>query len=175
MPCLGRRKYRGSTGTGLAQPKPTVTIISRPNQSMCRRGFRLSRRARLAVGSPKASAASPWHVSCTVRHRNTDTSRSSRSHREPKSSAFHKFSRYPTGLPPQNSIQVHYIKNSLRLQAKKNSRPHGAAVPAIAYRFSCFRASMGFSRRMRRVAYSMVANTTTNTLPTAMATLYHGI
>ena len=32
---------------------------------------------------------------------------------------------------------------------------------------------MGFSRRMRRVAYSMVANTTTNTLPTAMATLYH--
>ena len=134
-----------------------------------------SRRSRLAVGSPRAYAARPWQVSCTVRHRNTDASRSSRSHREPKSSAFHKFSRYPTGLPPQNSIQVHYIRNFLRLQAKKNSRPHGAAVPAIAYRFSCFRASMGFSRRMRRVAYSMVANTTTNTLPTAMATLYHGI
>ena len=67
MPCLGFRKYRGSTGTGLAQPNPATNIISRPIQSMCRRGFRLRRCMDLAVGSPRARAARPWQVSWTVR------------------------------------------------------------------------------------------------------------
>ena len=38
IPPLGFLKYRGSTGTGLAQPKPTTTIIKRPKGSRWRRG-----------------------------------------------------------------------------------------------------------------------------------------
>ena len=53
MPCLGFLKYRGSTGTGLAQPKPTAIIMIRPKGSRWRRGFRESRWLCLAVGSPR--------------------------------------------------------------------------------------------------------------------------
>ena len=52
IPPLGFLKYRGSTGTGLAQPKPTTTIIKRPKGSRWRRGFRERRWLSLAVGSP---------------------------------------------------------------------------------------------------------------------------
>ena len=44
-----------------------------------------------------------------------------------------------------------------------------------AQKLSDFRVSTRSSRRNFRTAYSMVANTTANTLPTAMATLYQGI
>ena len=54
MPRLGFLKYRISTGTGLAQPKPQMTMEARPSQSIWCRGLKLSRRIRLAVGSPRA-------------------------------------------------------------------------------------------------------------------------
>ena len=63
MPSLGFRKYRGSTGTGLAQPKPATSIMRAPKGSMWRMGLRESRWRRLAVGSPRAQAARPWQVS----------------------------------------------------------------------------------------------------------------
>ena len=54
MPCFGFLKYRMSTGTGFAQPKPTSSIAAKPNQSMWCSGFKLKRCSRLAVGSPRA-------------------------------------------------------------------------------------------------------------------------
>ena len=54
MSRLGCRRRYMFTGTGLAQPKPTVNIRARPSQSMWCSGFRLSRCSRFAVGSPSA-------------------------------------------------------------------------------------------------------------------------
>ena len=63
-----------------------------------------------------------------------------------------------------------------RLSPQKKQAPAmRRGLAAKPHKFSFFSASTVFSFRILPVAYSIVANTTANTLPTAMATLYHGI
>ncbi|MBP3584260.1 MAG: insulinase family protein, partial [Peptococcaceae bacterium] len=49
-------KKNGFTGTGLAQPKPAISIINAPIGSKCANGFSVSRPAAFAVLSPRQYA-----------------------------------------------------------------------------------------------------------------------
>ena len=55
----GRLRYRESTGTGLAQPKPMRTMASAPMGSRWAMGFKVSRPWSRAVGSPSRLASQP--------------------------------------------------------------------------------------------------------------------
>lgn len=73
-PCLILEKFKGLTGTGLAQPKSTLeperiairgkSIV--PIGSIWGRGFRVILPALSAVWSPKCLAAKPWATSWTM-------------------------------------------------------------------------------------------------------------
>ena len=71
IPHLRLRKFRKSTGTGLAAPKRMGELTNsknagnkiEPNKSMCGTGFKVSRPASRAVVSPSLSAISPWAIS----------------------------------------------------------------------------------------------------------------
>ena len=67
-------RLNGSIGTGFAAPKITGepdSIKARGRRmlikrSMCFFGFKVSRPASLAVGSPNLSATYPWAISCRM-------------------------------------------------------------------------------------------------------------
>ena len=59
----GLLKWRESTGTGLAHPKPTKRIMSEPNISRCAKGFNVNLPAYFAVGSPSWLATQAWENS----------------------------------------------------------------------------------------------------------------
>ncbi len=68
----GFLKYRGSTGTGFAQPKTkapdrlVITKTSKPIGSMWGTGFRVNLPIRRAVGSPRLAATQPCATSCSI-------------------------------------------------------------------------------------------------------------
>jgi len=53
MPFFGFLNFHIFTGTGLAQPNLSTTIMIRPMMSICLSGFRVRRPARFAVSSPR--------------------------------------------------------------------------------------------------------------------------
>jgi hypothetical protein len=66
MPRFIFRKYLGSMGTGLAQPKLKRNRQMAPKGSIWGKGFNVRRPIFFAVGSPWAKAARPWAYSCMV-------------------------------------------------------------------------------------------------------------
>jgi len=57
---LGFFRYRASTGTGFAYPKPIIRIINDPIGSRCANGFNVNLPDCFAVGSPSLYATQAW-------------------------------------------------------------------------------------------------------------------
>jgi hypothetical protein len=67
IPFFKSLKFPGLIGTGFAQPNRKMINANRPIMSICFIGFRVSRPANFAVGSPIRSAIYPCEYSWMVK------------------------------------------------------------------------------------------------------------